>query len=220
VIQPTDVEVLVVHKPDGLRRVCTGGEARRIMLAWTSLLHWLRGADPDELPESELVGHVARKAALRIPRLPEYDIRLWAEQARGLERVPNGKATAGPLASVVTELLASIHIQRTHQQRCWLNRVAIEHLYGRVASFERNRHAIIPRLLDGPVSIERWTGHRLELALPSKFLVRRVLSTEAITNLVHVEITTAIRAANVLKAVEIPPSLAGDTWTRRRRSST
>ncbi|MPZ81910.1 MAG: hypothetical protein GEV28_16555 [Actinophytocola sp.] len=213
--RPADSELLVIYKPEGLRRVCTDDEARHLVLAWTSVLRWLRGADPDELPESALVGHVARKAALRIPRFPEYDVRLWAEHARGLAHLPNGNQAAGPLAGVVAGLLTSIHLQRTCQERCWLNRVAIEHLYGGVASFEPHRQVLIPRLLDGPVSIERWTGQRLELALASKFLVRRALSAEAVTNLVHVEITTADRAANLLKAVEIPAMLVDESGCMR-----
>jgi hypothetical protein len=208
VTQPADNELLVVYKPDGVRRACTGDEARRIALAWASVLHWLRGADPDELPEPDLVSHVARKAALRMPRFPEYDIRLWADQARSLDQIPKDTAVTGMVAEVVTELLQGIALRRAHHQRCWLNRVAIEHLYGGVASFERNRHLLVPRLLNGPVLIERWTGHRLELALATKFMVRVLLSGDEITNLIHIEITTATHAANLLKTVAIPPQTA------------
>lgn len=106
---------------------------------------------------------------------------------------------------MVAELLAGIDLRRAHHLPCWLNRVAIELLYVGVASFERNRHLLVPRLLDGPMLIERWTGHRLELALTIKFMGRFLLSREAITNLIHIEITKATHTANLLKTVAIPP---------------
>jgi len=197
-------ELLVVYKPDGADRLCTEEESDRVLAAWAALLCWLRGADPDELPESDVIGHVARKAALRMPRFPEYDICLWAEQAGSLRRLLSGE-TSGvrTLPELVNVMLASVQLQRVGQQRGWLNRVAIELLYSGADSFHQNREVLVPRLLDGPVSIERWTGLRIELALAMKFLVRKVLSTAAITNLVHAEITTAAKAVNVGKAVQV-----------------
>ncbi|BCB78425.1 hypothetical protein GCM10022251_29950 [Phytohabitans flavus] len=197
---PTGLELFVLYSPEGSRRVCTSDEAGRALLAWTSLLRWLRGDRPDELPESEVVGHVARTSALRIPRHPEYDIGLWVRQARGLDRVPgSGDIDGRTLADVVGHLLASIDLRRADRQRCRLSPAVIEALYGRQRSFQRNRHAVVRHLLDGPVSIERWTGPRLELALASKFVARRILSTEAAVNLVHLEITTAARSVQVMR---------------------
>ncbi|ONI87332.1 hypothetical protein ALI22I_23200 [Saccharothrix sp. ALI-22-I] len=198
-------ELLIVYRPDGVDRHCTEEETDRALTAWTALLCWLRGADPDELPESEVIGHVARKAALRMPRFPDYDLHLWLEHAGKLDRLPSGdRPGALALPDLVNVMLASVQLQRTWQQRCWLNRVAIEMLYGRAASFQRHRHMLVPALLDGPVAIERWTGHRVELGLAVKLLVRKVLSATAITNLIHVEVTTAAKAADVVKAVEVP----------------
>jgi hypothetical protein len=81
-------------------------------------------------------------------------------------------------------------------------------LYGGATSFHRHRHrhrhVLVPELLDGPVAMERWAGERAELALAIKLLVRNVLSSARITNLIHVEITTAARADDIVKAVEIP----------------
>jgi hypothetical protein len=201
----TDTELLVVYEPDGLPTTCTDDQVRRITTAWTSVLRWLQGVDPDELPESDLVKHVARKAALRAPRYPEFDIGLWTEQSRNLDHLPElGQAGRSSLAEVGTQLLVSIELKRTHLRGAWLNRVAIELLYNRTGSFQANRSILIPRLLDDPVSIERWTGQRLELAQAIKFLIRQVLSTQKITSLVHMEIMASVDAARVLKAIEIP----------------
>lgn len=201
----TNSELLVVYKPDGLPMNCTDDQARRIATAWTSVLRWLQGTDPDELPESDLVGHVARKAALRAPRYPEFNIGLWTEQARSLDPRPElAQVRCGPVGEVGTQLLASIGLERMQQHRAWLNRVAVELLYNRAGSFQANRDILIPRLLDGPVSIERWAGQRLELAQAAKFVIRQVLSTRKISNLVHMEIMTPVAIVGVLRAVEIP----------------
>jgi hypothetical protein len=93
----------------------------------TSLLRWLSGADPDELPEAELVGLVARKAALRTPRFADYDVRWWAAHASSVKQSPQlGISSAPPLPDLVHVLLASLALHRSSAKRCWLNRVAIE----------------------------------------------------------------------------------------------
>lgn len=167
----TDTELLVVYQPDGLSMNCTEDQAQRITTAWTSVLRWLQGSDPAELPEADLVEHVARKAAPHTPRYPEFSIGLWTEQARSLDHPPEiGQAQRGPLTDIGRQLLTTIELERTHQCRAWLNRVAIELLYNRTGSFRTNRDILIPRLLDGPVSIERWIGERLEGSDPRSSL--------------------------------------------------
>lgn len=200
-----DRELLVVYKPDGLPRTCTDDEVQRAMIAWASLLSWLRGADPDDLPESELIGHVAREAALHMPRSADYDLNQWAQQGRSLDHLPSHeRPRCGALTTLVPAVFTSIELQRRNNKRCcWLNRVAIELLYGDAASFRHTRETWVPRLLDGPVAIERWTGQRLELALAAKFLLRKILSAAPITNLVHIEVTTSTHATNVEKAITV-----------------
>ena len=201
----TNTELLVVYKPDGLPRNCTDVQARRITTGWVSVLRWLQGANPDELPESNLVEYVARKAALRTPRYPEFDIALWAEQARSIDHLPEPDlAGCVPLTEVGTHLLTSIELERTHQQPAWLNRAAIELLYNHAGFFQANRDLLVRLLLDDPVSVERWTGQRLELAQAAKFLIREVLSAQAISNLVHMDLATAANASRFLRTVEIP----------------
>lgn len=197
-------ELLVIYKPDGLPRTCTDQERQRVLTAWISLLTWLQGADPDALPESKVLGHIAGKAALRTPRFPDYDVRIWTQQAAGLPHRPSIPQHSDALHAVGTTLFTSIGLQQTSEKRCRLNRVAIELLYGDAASFQQARERWVPPLLDGPVLIERWTGHRLELALAVKFLLRNILSAEPITNLLHIEITTPDHTATIEKAVSTP----------------
>lgn len=201
-------ELLVVYKPEGSRRTCTPGDVTRTLTAWSSLLDWLCGADPDELPESGLIGSVARKAALRTPRFGEYDVRRWAEQARDLDR-PTGVSGCAliTLPDLAAALLEGIRLHRTHRQRCWLNRVAIELLYRQAQSFQRHRDVLVSRLLNGPVVIERWSGHRYELALAAKLLLRHTLSIQLAGNLIHMEITSSANAANIQKAVALPAAV-------------
>lgn len=42
-----DRSLLVMYKPDGVRRHCSETETERITEAWNSVLGWLRGHDPD-----------------------------------------------------------------------------------------------------------------------------------------------------------------------------
>lgn len=198
----TNIELLVIYKPDALPRNCTDEQARRISTGWTSVLRWLQGAHPHELPESDLVEHVARKAALRTPRHSEFSIALWSEQARSLERLPDpDDIRCGPLTDVGTYLLTSIGLERTFQHQAWLNRAAIELLYYHAGFFQANRDLLVRLLIGDPVSLERWSGDRLELAQAAKFVVRKVLSTQAISNLVHMDLTTSAEALRLLRTV-------------------
>ncbi|MGH3901863.1 MAG: hypothetical protein ACRDTA_27125 [Pseudonocardiaceae bacterium] len=104
------------------------------------------------------------------------------------------------LPTLGQELHIGLGLQRLRTSRCWLNRVAIEMLYGRTPSFREHRELLVPRLLDGPVQMEFWTGQRIPLAHATKFLVRHVLSSEQVTNLVHLSRLASSEAA-VMEAV-------------------
>jgi hypothetical protein len=200
----TDTELLVVYKPDALPRNCTDEQVHRIVTGWTSVLRWLQGTHPDELPESDLVVHVARKAALQTPRHSEFSIALWSEQARSLVHLPDpDDVRGGPLPEVGTQLLTGIGLERTFQHLVWLNRAAIEMLYDHAGFFQANRDLLVRLLVGDPVSAERWAGDRLELAQAAKFVIRKVLSTQAISNLVHMDLTTPADALRFLRTVEI-----------------
>lgn len=205
-VEPDDRCLLVMYKPDGLRRECSPAEVERINNAWRSVLDWLRDSDPDELPYADLVGEVARKAGLRTVRYPEYDIRTWAAQASTLRSATGQRdratTTTSQFVTVFGKILADIGLARRSSRRCSLTTEAIDLLYAAAPSFQRNRSVVTPRLLDGPVQIERWDGERAELALAAKLLVRRALSATGMTNLVHMDIAPPQHVDQVIRALE------------------
>lgn len=200
-------ELLVMYKPDGADRPCADAEVSRALTAWVSVLRWLRGADPDELPEADLVAAVAQKAGLRMLRFQEYDIGLWGEQASRLNgRGDLTRSDVQTLPALGCALLTSIELLRTSVQRCWLNRVAIELLYGAAQSYQRHREILVPQLLDGPILMERWSGERCELAQAAKLLLRQALIVrrQGIGKLVHMEIAKRGEVDDVMQAVDVP----------------
>lgn len=185
--------LLVMYKPNGYARVCTASEVDSVLSAWNSVLGWLRGADPDGLSESHDVAHIVCKAALQTLRFPDYDFRTWSESAIGVPSVPR-RGAALPLPELGYGLYIGLGLERLRTSRCWLNRVAIEMLYGREPSFNEHRELLIPRLLDGPVQMEFWAGQRIPLAHATKFLLRHVLSSDKVTNLLHLSRLTSADA--------------------------
>lgn len=198
----SDSLLLVMYKPNGYARVCTAAEVNTVLSAWNSVLLWLRGADPERLPESHHVAHVASKAYLRTSRFPDYDICTWSECAVGVPLMPQRDAGVS-LPEFGHDLYIGLGLQRLRTSCCWLNRVAIEMLYGRTPAFREHRELLVPRLLEGPVQMESWTGPRIPLAHATKFLLRHVLSAEKVTNLVHLSRLTSSEAAAVEAACEV-----------------
>jgi len=62
-VEPDDGCLLVMYKPDGLRRECSSADAERINDGWRSVLDWLRGSDPDELPHADLINKTTSRPA-------------------------------------------------------------------------------------------------------------------------------------------------------------
>lgn len=193
--------LLVMYKPDGYTRFCTATEVDSVLSAWNSVLRWLRGANPDELPESYHLAHVTAKAALQTPCFPDYDIFTWSESAVSVPPVPR-RGAGMPLPGLGYDLYTGLGLVRLRISRCWLNRVAIEMLYGQEPSFHEHRELLVPRLLDGPVQMEFWTGQRIPLAHATKFVLRHVLSSEKVTNLLHLSRLTSADAAAVEAACD------------------
>lgn len=185
--------LLVMLKPDGDRRICTPDEVRLLTEAWDDLLSWLRGADPDDLVHAGLIGAVAQKAALRMVRFHEYDIRCWAREATKVGTTMPRPVLAWnrmPLLDVVAAHLNTVGFSLRGTGRRWLNRVAIELLYRDAPKFNDNRELLVPQLLKGPVTIQYWHGAHCGLALALKLLARRALSAAQLTNLLHIEMVT------------------------------
>jgi hypothetical protein len=191
--------LLTMIKPDGFTRACSAAEVGTIRAAWADLLAWLQGADPDELRHVGIVAQVAQKAALRMIRYPEYDVRAWAAQAQRLRRAPASaeEPAAGPFAAVAANVLQEIGFVAAGSYQGWLNRVTIELLYADAPMFHANRERLVPLLLKGPVLIQHWQGQRRELAQAAKLVLRLALSTSGLTNLIHVESVTAIEREQV-----------------------
>lgn len=191
--------LLTMIKPDGFTRTCSAAEIRTIRGAWTDLLAWLRGADPDDLRHAEVIAQVAQKAALRMIRYPEYDLRAWAAQAQRLHRppVPAEDPSDSPFAAVAAGVLQEIGFVATGFHQGWLNRVTIELLYADAPMFHANRERLVPLLLKGPVLIQHWQGQRRELAQAAKLVLRLALSTSGLTNLIHVETVTTTEREQV-----------------------
>jgi hypothetical protein len=182
--------LLVVVKPDGFSRVCTPDEVGAVHEAWDDLIAWLQGTDPDTLRHSVIVARVAQRAALRMVRYPEYNIRTWADQAKPLipfHRIAFHDDTGQPLSQVAAELLQSLGFVEGETHCGWLNRVTIELLFGDAPMFHASRELLVPLLLKGPVLVQHWRGSRCELALAVKLILRLSLSTCALTNLIHME---------------------------------
>ncbi|GAA2001222.1 hypothetical protein [Catenulispora subtropica] len=190
--------LLLMLKPDGYARRCTGQEAQTVRGAWSDVIAWLQGVDPDDLAHAELVGEVAKKAGLRMVRFPEYDLRVWVEQAAGISIPQASPSSQSPALVGLDELAAELlevigFVREADPYRGWLNRVTIEMLYGDAPTFQtRTRDRLISLLLQGPVQIQTLLGTRRELALALKFVVRRALSSSALSNMVHIEAVTEI----------------------------
>lgn len=194
--------LFVMYKPDGYSRVCTRDEVSSVLSGWNSVLHWLGGADHDGLTEPRHVAYVSYKASQQTPHFPDYDINVWRECAIGLPSVSR-QATDLPLPELGYHLYVNLGLERLSASHCWLNRVPIEMLYGREPLFNKHRQLLVPRLLDGPVQMERWAGKRISLAHATKFLIRHVLSSENVTNLLHVSRLTNADAAMVETACDV-----------------
>jgi hypothetical protein len=188
--------LLVMLKPDREVRTCTSEEARRLREAWADFLAFLRGAAPDELTHADLIGLVAQKAALRMIRFQEYDIRAWARQAATLD--PDALHAPDECQDSLLSDLVSVHLKGVgftpgRTSRTWLNRVTIELLYRDAPRFDENRDMLVGHLLNGPVTIQHWYGQHDGLALAFKLLTRHVLSSAQLTNFLHIETMTAER---------------------------
>lgn len=186
-------DLLVIFKPDGDLRTCSSEELQRLNHGWSDVLAWLRGADPDDLSHADLVGIVAQKAALRMVRFAEYDVRRWARQATALidsgpAELPSNDGT--PLQEAIYAHLSRLGFALEGTERTWLNRVTIELLYRDAPKFNENRELLVGHLLKGPVTIQYWRGEHHGLALALKLLTRRALSSAQLTNLVHIESVT------------------------------
>jgi hypothetical protein len=181
--------LLVMFKPDGDLRTCSSEELHRLHHGWSDVLAWLRGADPDDLSHADLVGMVAQKAALRMVRFAEYDVRRWAREATALVDatpvLPSNDGT--PLQEAVYVHLSRLGFALEGTERTWLNRVTIELLYRYAPKFNENRELLVGHLLKGPVTIQYWRGEHHGLAMALKLVTRRALSSAQLTNLVHIE---------------------------------
>ena len=191
-------------KPDGFTRMCSADEVAALQGVWADLLTWLRGADPDALPHADIIGDIARKAALRMVRYPEYDINTWVVQAGdAIPRARLNLAGTEPrsLLAVATELLLALGFTAGTSYSGWLNRVTIELLYGDAPMFHANCERLVPLLLKGPVLIQSWQGPRRELAHALKFLLRLTLSASGLTNLIHIESVTEVELDHVERSL-------------------
>lgn len=101
-------------------------------------------------------------------------------------------------------ILSALGLSRTGGRVCWLNRVAIELIYGATRMFHQHREGLVRRLLDGPVIVEVWRGDRKELAQAAKVLVRRSLSSFSMSNLIHMEIAEQLTFQRLVQATNIP----------------
>jgi hypothetical protein len=88
--------------------------------------------------------YVASKAALQPSRFPDYDIHEWRECAVDVPLMSPRSADM-LLSELGYDLYVGLGLKRLRMSRRWLNRVAIEMLYG----------LLVPRLLDGPGSVYR-----------------------------------------------------------------
>lgn len=191
-----------MYKPNGYARVCTAAEVDSVVSSWNSVLCWLRDADPNRPPESHDVAHVACNAAQQSRHFPDYDIRTWRKSAIDVPLTPC-PSVALPLPALGYDLYINLGLERLRSSRRWLNRVAVEMLYGREPSFNEHRGLLVPLLLDGPVQLDFWAGQRIPLAHATKFVVRHVLSPEKVTNLLHLSRLTSTDASALEAACDL-----------------
>ncbi|MBE1875726.1 hypothetical protein [Myceligenerans pegani] len=207
---------LVMYKPNGFNRPCTAGDRARIRVGWASVLAWLQGVDPDAVAEPDLVAAVARKAALRLPRNPEYDIAVWSALAEGVTALSPQAGSDVTVTSLHTEfalLLKALGLACRDAVELTLTAPTIDVLYGRSNNFQRHRHLLIPLLTRAPVRIEVWTGENAALMLPAKLLVRRAMSTDGLTNMIHGEVDTAASVWETFNAVRRAMQVASSAGT-------
>lgn len=205
--------IILMAKPDGFARLCDTNDVAKIHGSWRDTLAWLRGTDPDDVEHADVVKSVAQKAALRMPRYPEYDITTWMTEARALP-TPVPLAEPGPpvdpapaledpaptpegpspatLIDVVTRILTGLGFTCTGEYNGWLNRITIELLYRQSNSFGANRELLIPALLKGPVAIRYLDGTQTELAHALKLVIRAAVAgtSSSFTNLIHMDLAT------------------------------
>lgn len=216
--------IILMAKPDGFARLCDTDDVAKIQGSWRDTLAWLRGTDPDDVEHTNVVRAVAQKAALRMPRYPEYDITTWMTKARALQAsVPlaepgppvgptpaledpaltsEGPAPA-PLIDVVTCILTSLGFTCTGEYNGWLNRITIELLYRQSNSFGANRELLIPALLKGPVAIRYLEGAQTELAHALKLVIRAAVAgtSSSFTNLIHMDVVTPQQRALITNSL-------------------
>jgi hypothetical protein len=192
-------------KPDGFARICTEEEIRTAWEVWADVLAWLRGADHDDLAHKAEVDKVAQKAGLRSVRFAEYDIRLWSAQAAAVPIAETSVAGAQPLGELAAAMLLGLGFAEEEPRfRGWLNRVAIEVLYGDAPVFHLGggRAVIVPALLSGPVEIASWRGGPRELALAVKFVLRFVMAPRQTV----LPVTPACRSRNLIHMESVTDS--------------
>lgn len=200
--------IILMAKPDGFARLCDPNDVSKIHGSWRDTLSWLRGTDPDDLEHDNVVRAVAQKAALRMPRYPEYDITTWMTEARALQDMAEGPTTddsaPAPLIDVVTSILTGLGFTCTGKYDGWLNRITIELLYRQSNSFGANRELLIPALLKGPVAIRYLDGTQTELAHALKLVIRRAVAgtSSSFTNLIHMDLTTPRQRALIIKSLD------------------
>ncbi|GAB3174513.1 hypothetical protein GCM10027059_46850 [Myceligenerans halotolerans] len=195
---------LVMYKPDGFNRPCSSEDRARIRAGWASVLAWLQRIDPDTVAEPDLVAAVARKAALRQPRNPEYDIAAWstlAESTTAPSSPTPGGVTATSLHTEFAVLLTNLGLVCRDAVELALTDPTIDVLYGRSNNFQRHRDLLIPLLTKAPVRLEIWVGDNAALMLPAKLVVRRAMSTDGLTNMIHGEVDTSTAVWEMFNAV-------------------
>lgn len=138
----------------------------------------------------------------------EYSVSKWRE-AFLRSANPDGGAIAGPmrlavLTSAILQDELGLHLHETIC--CWLNRVGIEMIYGMSPNFNSHREVLIPLLMGGPTRIDIWSGSAETAAFGLKLLIREVFGNGSLTNLLHIEKTTAGCAEGILRVVSSCPS--------------
>jgi hypothetical protein len=194
--------LVVVYKPAGFCRECSSDEVVRFLSHWTVLRHVVVSRNVGNQKRG-VVETVLNAAKERQSKETEYSVSEWREAllcnpGHDLGRIAGPMHLSG-LASAILRDGLGLHLHETIC--CWLNRVTIEMIYGMSPSFQDHRELLVPLLMGGPSRIDTWSGSAEMAAFGLKLLVRAEFGRGPLTNLLHVEKTTAEIAAGIYRTL-------------------
>lgn len=187
----TEQTMRLIVKPDGVARMLSTEEARRIVSNWNSLLGTLSGHDMPSSDVSALLSELPTIIAGRQSYRAGYSLEKWRSQSSLIPRICISSHTSLSIYDLCRIICEGIGLTRSVELSGVLKPETIVGIYAPSQWFQEDPHALMSYLQSGSVTVSAWCGENIEIALLVKFVIRLSLGVEGRYNLLHCDLLDA-----------------------------